>query len=658
MKPDRRERVAWAGLIVWSGLITAVTYGAAVQLPFFFDDFAHIPVVEAHSLTELWQTAGGLAYYRPLAFTLWKIMQLVLGYHSPVAQHTLNLLLHTCNGLLVAWLAGQLWSARSPDWRRRYLSATLFLLYPFSYQAIPWVGSLAHPLVTALILLALASYLKWRATGVRAWAALGLVAAVLAPFAHENGALVGPFIAAIELTRSQRIEPVWRALRRAVVWMIPAVLWLPIWWLVPKGVSDAVALNTGEPLLQNTIYFAQGLGYPFTWLGGWLRDSLGANDLLAAAGLSALALAGAAAMQWRTRSDRRALLPWLWYALAALPAILFLRFDYVINGPRLLLLGAVGAAWLWTDVLIRLFDWSGAAIASRARIALAVGLGFILITQNFSFVRTRMDLHTLGGSVIRQTVSRTMAANAVGRSAIFINLPAWLAPLQSTYAIGHEGVQFLPGYTSPATLVSVNTGEPAELNVFRFEAIRPSMPYLFGLRGQAPDWPALTQRGGQVFVTQYSPSTIALQPAGELTLTMANADPLARFGDAVTLLEARATISATHLQLDLVWQVHEPPSPDVTLFVHVLDARGQLIAQADGDPLAGSYPFWQWAPETVIRDQRSIDVSGLGLALRVGLYDRATGERLPAVSDAGEAWVDDAVAISVQPLRDAAAGSN
>lgn len=646
MKTDRRRIAAWIGLMAWSGLLTVLAYGSALRLPFFFDDFAHIPFVDAHSLTEIWQTAHGLAYYRPLAFTLWKLLHLILGYHDPVVQHSVNLIAHWGNSLMVGLLAHHLWAANvstAIDWRRSYLSATLFLLFPFSYQAVPWVGSLAHPLVTVLILLGLMGYVKWRGTGRRTWVVFGLVFAFLAPFAHENGALIGPLIALIEMTRPERVEPIGRGLRRAAVWTIPALLWFPIWWLAPKAIAAGGAVaNAGEALYQNSIYFLQGTAYPITWLGGRLRDSLGANDLAAVIGLSLPALVGAALMQRLMGADRRAVLPWLWCGLTALPAIIFLRFDYVINGPRLLVLVAVGATWLWAEVLLR--------IAGRHRIgtAAAAGLCLVVLMQNFIFIRARMDLHELGGSAIRQAVAVTTAANETGQAAIFINLPAWIAPSQSVYALGYEGVQFLPGYVPPETLASVNTSQPASLRVIRFEAIRPSMSYLFGLRGQPFDWRSLAQEGGQVFAARYFSETIQIEPVGELVVAAPHAEPIARFGNAVDLLDAAAMLNDTRLQVELLWQVREPPPPDVTLFVHVLNADSQLVAQADGDPLAGAYPFWQWPPGSVARDRRSIDVSGSGLSLRVGLYNRATGERLTATSTDGTAWADDAVSIPIQ----------
>ena len=81
-------------------------------------DFVHIPFVDESTLGQMWLSAGGLAYYRPLSFTIWKIMFLLLGRHSAFLQHAFNLLLHFLNGWLVGWLAAQWWPRRHADCHR------------------------------------------------------------------------------------------------------------------------------------------------------------------------------------------------------------------------------------------------------------------------------------------------------------------------------------------------------------------------------------------------------------------------------------------------------------------------------------------------------------------------------------------------------------
>jgi hypothetical protein len=654
---DRRQLAAWAGLITWSGLLVVVVYGSALDLPYLADDYLHIPYVDTHSLTQMWQTSEGLYYFRPLSFVLWKLMYLILGRHDLVAQHTLNLSLHWINGLTVAWLAGHLWvlsprdSGRA-DWIRRYLSATLFLLYPFSYEAVPWIGSLVHPLVTTLILLALVCYLRMRATNSRAWGAMSLGLTFLSPFAHESGVLIAPLIAAIELTDPSPSTPLWRRLRRAAWWLIPTVLWAIVWWAVPsqRGAGH-VALNTGTNLIRDGLYFAQGTAYPLTWLGGRLRDDLGINEFVAAGGLSVLALTAAALLQWRSGADRRSGLPWLWIGIAALPVILFLDFWYVSAAPRMLMLASVGIAWLWSDVFLCLAHWGQATLTRRRlSIALAAGLCCAVLIQNYGFIVAQMQVYELGGSALRQAIAATEKANQEERAAIFINLPVWIALPRVTYALGQEGVAFLfpPPPDEMGNIVSIHTGMPANMYAAKVDAIRQETPYYAGVLGAAPNWSSLADSGGHVFVAQYAPDQVSLQLVGTLAVPSPTSEPIAHFENSIALLAAGAALDGSQLQVDLTWQAQEPPPSDVTVFVHVLDANGQLIAQADGDPLGGAYPFTQWTPGLIALDRRTAEVDSPGLSLRVGLYDRASGVRLPARMADGAAWPDDAVSIPIQ----------
>jgi hypothetical protein len=479
---------------------------------------------------------------------------------------------------------------------------------------------------------------------------LSSVFTFLSPFAHETGALIIPLIVAVELTQSSRSEPLRRKVRRVALWALPTLLWFLIWRTVPTSAGgETVGLNPARNLLRNSLYFMQGAAYPLTWLGGWVRDTLGIDGIAVAVGLSVLTLAAAALVQWHSDAPRLSGLPWLWVGVAALPAIFFLPFSYVSAAPRVLMLTSVGVAWLWSDVLLHLANMNRITLTRRRSfIGVSAGLCLAVLIQNYGFVRDRMQIYGLGGSVIHQAIAKTVAANKAGQAAIFINLPTWIAPPQAAYAIGQEGLVFMPAAEKLDTLVSVSTGHPANIHTIRFDAIQPEVNYYHGLMESTSTWASLTQAGGQVFVVQYAPDQIETQSVGELGVTTSVAEPIARFGNAVDLLEASATLSDTQLQIDLTWQVHELPVPDVTLFVHVFDASGQLVAQADGDPFAGAYPFWQWPPGSIARDRRYVEVSGSGLSLRVGLYNRATGERLVATSADGAPFADNAVLIPIQ----------
>ncbi len=644
----QRAWIAWAGLTAWAGVLVGMSYGTAINLPYRSDDFFHIPCVNASSLVEIWQTACGY-YFRPVPFTIWKVLYILLGRHDLIVQHSLNLGLHLVNGLLVAWLADRLWAdSDQVDWRRRYLSATLFLIFPLSYEAVPWIGALVHPLVTILILISIAAYLKMRLTGHRRWGALSLGAAFVAPFAHENGVLIAPLLAAIELTRWQDAEPLVKRGLRVAVWLIPTGLWWLIWRRVPSANGgEHIALNAITNILRNGIYVAQGSGYPLTQWGGWLRDTFGVNEFGAAVLLSGIALACAAVVQWRSGADRRSALSWLWITIAAAPVILFLDYWYVSAAPRMLMLASVGSAWLWTDVIVRLVSWRSRG-GRRIGLGLAAGVSALIVISSYTFIHAQMRLFQIGGAATRQMIDDTVAANTMGRPAFFLNLPVWVAAPHPTYALGNEGVIFLTFFDRLDSAVSLHTAQPAQVQGFRVDAIRQSVPYYAGVYGQnPPSWSELAHTGGQVFATVYTTDTVQVLPVGVLSETLPLTPGLANFDRAVSLRDAAATRAEDGWRVDLLWRVNQPLPPDVTVFVHVLDANGQLIAQADGDPLANTYAFAQWPPGSVVRDIRVIGVNHPA-AVQVGLYHRATGERLLAASESGAPYPDQAVPVPIK----------
>lgn len=86
------------------------------------------------------------------------------------------------------------------------------------------------------------------------------------------------------------------------------------------------------------------------------------------------------------------------------------------------------------------------------------------------------------------------------------------------------------------------------------------------------------------------------------------------------------------LLLTLTWR-GAPLPLDYTVFVHVRDAAGQIVAQHDGMPRAGAYPTSVWSAGEIVPDVHPLVVSPNvapgEYAVVVGLYDGASGARLP-----------------------------
>jgi 4-amino-4-deoxy-L-arabinose transferase-like glycosyltransferase len=101
------------------------------------------------------------------------------------------------------------------------------------------------------------------------------------------------------------------------------------------------------------------------------------------------------------------------------------------------------------------------------------------------------------------------------------------------------------------------------------------------------------------------------------------------------------------LPLRLYWEADGPDGKDYTVFVHMLNEVGVLIAQSDGPPQGGAYPTSIWSTGERVIDERAIvvpaDAPPGAYTLLVGLYDPATGSRLPAHGTDGRRYADDAV---------------
>ncbi len=122
-----------------------------------------------------------------------------------------------------------------------------------------------------------------------------------------------------------------------------------------------------------------------------------------------------------------------------------------------------------------------------------------------------------------------------------------------------------------------------------------------------------------------------------------------RLGEVIALVGYDVTIAETAV-VTLTWRATGTPDMDYTVFVHLVDADGTMIAQDDGFPADGAYPTSWWLPGDVIRDRHAFSLDEIpqtSLYFRVGLYERESGNRLPAYQANGERLPDDVLTLLV-----------
>ena len=107
----------------------------------------------------------------------------------------------------------------------------------------------------------------------------------------------------------------------------------------------------------------------------------------------------------------------------------------------------------------------------------------------------------------------------------------------------------------------------------------------------------------------------------------------ARVGDAFKLLgyAIQSRRGAPTIELALYWQSIAPTEKDFTVFAHLLDASGTIIAQSDAMPGRGAYPTSIWDAGEIVKDTHALALSANARApfsLVIGMYD-AEQKRLP-----------------------------
>ena len=106
--------------------------------------------------------------------------------------------------------------------------------------------------------------------------------------------------------------------------------------------------------------------------------------------------------------------------------------------------------------------------------------------------------------------------------------------------------------------------------------------------------------------------------------------PAVPFEGGLRLVGHRVEREAGQGVVTLYWQASRPVSGAYSVFVHVVDASGRLVAQGDGPPELGERTTADWPRgEVVVDPHRFALPAGGPFRIRVGLYRLADGRRLP-----------------------------
>lgn len=162
-----------------------------------------------------------------------------------------------------------------------------------------------------------------------------------------------------------------------------------------------------------------------------------------------------------------------------------------------------------------------------------------------------------------------------------------------------------------------------------------------------PFWPVAGLQLAQAVVFAMSLTVVDTvlwpMPVHERSFTPLSAQyPLdLEFGETIRLLgydlDDSPVSPGDSVNLTLHWQSVAQTPISYKVFIHLLDAGGQIRGQQDSTPLNGDWPTTCWARGEVITDRYTLtlpsDAPTGEYTLAVGFYHETTGERLPVDGD-------------------------
>jgi hypothetical protein len=627
VSPARRCWLA-AGLIVVGVLLI---YLPVAGFGFFQEDGVELPGFPFDSLRDLLLNPlpGGL-YYRPLIRLILTVLRRPDGTFWPTPYHLYQLTLHALNAGLVCLLAERVWRPADADralWAG-VASAGLWAVYPWVYDGLAR-NSTPQPTATFLALIAVLAYLRYRDARRPGWLALAGMASVLAPADHESGLVVGAAILASEAWA-------WLSARDRFRWEALALLGLNlaygVWWFTRTSAS----IGNIERLDERWAYFLQAIAYPGVALAYGVLPGLPLAALAIGVALSLPVVILAIRADWRAVAYSLA-----WFALFIAPTTLSLSYHYITRAPRMLYASGIGVAMIWGGgALIGARDWRW----RRALIGVPVAVfafSLVLVSRNHRMYAA--------ATTATNALLDLGASQAPGARLLVLDFPETYAHRRFTFPYGWEGVGVATAAARLEEFVALPGGPPIETHDYTalpYTHAADDFPYVVTTRGpvisldELLDWAAWAD---ETYRTLYLPDgrTVYL-PVGAIGPTP-DAEPLAHFGEGLSLFAASAETTPNGLRIETVWGVEAGLEPNVTLFLH-LRAGDEVVSQADGDLLAGLLPPVAVPPGVTVRDVRytAVPASATIETVAVGAYNWVNGERLPATDAQGRPLPDDA----------------
>ena len=643
--------------------LAVALYGYTIRLPFFWDDVPHFLTAETLDGFNQWGRFPTFPYYRPVIFSVWKFFEVLIGHNDPVTLHLLNVFVFGLGGVFINRLV-QYISPPNIKNIAGVFAGVGFVLFPFSYRAVPLVGALFHLLLVLGFVLSFYLALLWIDRRIPLWGlAVCYLSAFLAVFSHENGVLLTPlFIGLLSIRyRTDLIQSLkanrYRILQVIIPYILISGIYFILWFWILRPQGNERSLT--ESFETAMAVMLQGLIYPFaTLIRPFVADDINPMTLI---GL-VIAICGVA-FGLTISLSRAKSMPFIlgygiiWYVLSILPAALFLPAGYVLGSPRLTALASVGGCIFWAVVLANM-------IRSSFRYnwyvrSLGVVLTGLFVVVSVSFLNMQRD-NFLAMSAYQHELQNILSRDDIDlENTILINLPDYIIPNEDDrhFLLGTEGVLFVDPSANYLAQLQINAEGDVNLEQLEIASVLALLRNAdFGFFPHPPNLDLnrlvnIVADTNHVIITQFTENGFyPFYVGGSASTGFTDDDIIAEFGNnQAYLTNAQMLFNNSDDTIDVItnWVINEPSA--IQLFVHVY-CDDEFIAQSDSNPLGGTYPFQFWESGEARMDIRRIDLNNNVTedCLRVftGLYYQEGVTRLTAINPQdGTVYLDNTVPI-------------
>jgi len=572
-------------------IVTFIAYFPSLRIGFWMDDYIAIDFAGRLSgldyLVKYFDPRVQRLWYRPMIGMQWKIEYLLFG-GEPLGYHVVQVALHLANGWLLYLLVARV--TRRP--RVGLVAALIYATLPLSSMSVYWT-SVHDPLAGVFYLLTIIWWLDYVRSGERVKFALTFVTFLGALLTKEVSVTLPMLLFLADRLLVNQPARLVELVKRYAIFAIPLAVYAWFEWIVTtrSEFTQQIGYRIGEGTLYVLAKFLAFLAFPWEW-----DERLNYIALIIFSGLLIF---------FALMRDRR-----LWFlgAAAVLPTLIAAPIPPHLFNPRYLYLplmaSAVGYGLLLELALkvVQRWRWSVIArIVLACIVVLVVSIGSATIaerTVNFGgFIRQiRMSF---------RPIYQRYPTLPNDTFLYFIDLP-----LQT---LDISGLMFLR-YGAHVTVGGVDRSG------------------WNGLRNHHTAFVWYLDETGQ-----FKEQAVARAVHAQITPAL----PV-HFGDAIALdaLEVVADrIEQGEAVVMLVrWKTLAPMHQDYTVFAHLINENGEMVAGNDSQPRKGLSPTTTWRVGSVLVDGVVIPAPSQAGQYRVeiGWYHPKTMERLPLVGADGQ----------------------